>query len=158
MTPTGREVFEKFKAHLEAHDIKFDTRDEDLLITLTVTGEDLPQPTAIRILDERNIVQVLSPIPGNIPEDKRVDAAVAVSVANYRMINGAFDLDMSDGEIRFRIAQSYLGMEINDDFLKYILGVTFITTDKYNDRFFMLGKGMMTLEQFIEKLYGPVDC
>ena len=151
MTPSGREVYEKFKAHLEDHKFRFNARDDELVITLTVNGDDLPQPTAIRILADRNVVQVLSQNPSHIPEDKRVDAAVAVSVANYGMINGAFDLDMNDGEIRFRVAQSYEGMEITEEFLKYILGITFFTTDKYNDRFFMLGKGMMTLEQFIEK-------
>lgn len=147
----GTKVYEMFKAHLKAHNFKFDPHDDDLVITLTVRGEDLPQPTVIRVLDDRNVVQVLSPIPANMPEDKRVDAAVAVAVANYGMINGSFDLDMNDGEIRFRVSQGYDGIEMSDDLIKYILSIAFFTTDKYNDRFFMLGKGMMTLDEFIEK-------
>ena len=103
------------------------------------------------MLDDRDVFQILSPIPSHIPEDKRIDAAVAVSVANYGMINGCFDLDMSDGEIRFRVAQGYEGMELSNEFIKYIMGIVFFTTDKYNDKFFMLGKGLMSLEQFIEQ-------
>ena len=103
------------------------------------------------MIDSRQVVQVLSPIPCKIPEDKRLDAAVAVSVANYGMINGAFDFDMSDGEIRFRATQSYKGCELTDETIRYLLGVVFLTTDKYNDCFFMLGKGMMSLSDFIEK-------
>ncbi len=147
----GTQVYQMFKKHLEENDFKFDAHDDDLVITMTVHGEDLPQPTIIRVLDERDVFQILSPIPYHIPEDKRVDAAVAVSVANYGMINGSFDLDMSDGEIRFRVAQGYRGMELSDEFMDYILSIVFYTTDKYNDRFFMLGKGMMSLEQFIEQ-------
>ena len=147
----GIKVYEMFKKHLEEHDFGFEAHDDDLVITLTVNGEDLPQPTIIRVFDDRDVVQVISPIPSRIPEDKRLDAAVAVAVANYGMINGSFDFDMSDGEIRFRVAQSYEGMEISEEFIKYILGVAVFTTDKYNDSFFMLGKGMMSLEQFIEK-------
>lgn len=147
----GTQVYQMFKKHLEENNFKFDAHDDDLVLTMTVRGEDLPQPTIIRVLDDRDVFQILSPIPSHIPEDKRVDAAVAVSVANYGMINGCFDLDMSDGEIRFRVAQGYEGMELSDEFIKYILGVTFFTTDKYNDKFFMLGKGMMSLEQFIEQ-------
>ena len=147
----GIGVYEMFKKYLEKHGFDFKAHDDDLVITLTVRGEDFPQPTMIRVYDDRDIVQILSPIPSNIPEDKRLDAAVAVAVANYGMINGSFDFDMSDGEIRFRVAQSYEGMEISEEFIKYILGVAFFTTDKYNDSFFMLGKGMMSLEQFIEK-------
>ena len=147
----GTQVYQMFKKHLEESNFKFDAHDDDLVLTMTVHGEDLPQPTVIRILDDRDVFQILSPIPSRIPEDKRVDAAVAVSVANYGMINGCFDLDMSDGEIRFRVAQGYEGMELSDEFIKYILSVVFITTDKYNDKFFMLGKGLMSLEQFIEQ-------
>lgn len=147
----GTQVYQMFKKHLEENNFKFDAHDDDLVLTMTVHGEDLPQPTIIRILDDRDVFQILSPIPSRIPEDKRVDAAVAVSVANYGMINGCFDLDMSDGEIRFRVAQGYKGMELSNEFIKYIMGIVFFTTDKYNDKFFMLGKGLMSLEQFIEQ-------
>ena len=58
---------------------------------------------------------------------------------------------MEDGEVRFRVAQSYRGIVMNDDMIRYLLSITFSTTDTYNDRFFMFGKGLMTLEQFIEK-------
>ena len=150
-TEKGTEVYEMVKRHLEEHNFSFEPHDDDHVITMTVHGEDLPQPTIIRVLDEREILQVLSPIPAHIPEDKRLDAAVAVATANYGMINGCFDLDMSDGEIRYRVTQSFADMDLSDKFLRYFFGVCFFTTDKYNDRFFMLGKGMMTLEQFIEK-------
>lgn len=147
----GMQVYQMFKKHLEEIDFNFEAHDDDLVLTLTVNGDDLPQPTLIRVIDEQDIVQIVSPIPNRIPEDKRIDAAVAVSVANYGIINGSFDLDMSDGEIRFRVTQSFREMEMSEECIKYILNITFFTTDKYNDRFFMLGKGLMSLEQFIEK-------
>ena len=147
----GIQVYQMFKKHLEENDFKFEAHDDDLVLTMTVHGEDLPQLTIIRVLDDRDVLQILSPIPSHIPEDKRVDAAVAVSVANYGMVNGSFDFDMRDGEIRFRIAQGYEGMELSEEFIRYILSVAFFVTDKYNDRFFMLGKGLLSLEQFIER-------
>ena len=147
----GIQVYETIKKHLQSNDFGFEPHDDALVLTLTVHGDDLPQPTLIRVMDDRDIIQIVSPIPTTIPEDKRVDAAIAVTVANQGMINGCFDLDMSDGEVQFRVAQSYRGIEINDEFLNYFLGVAFYTTDRYNDKFFMLGKGMMTLEQFIEQ-------
>ena len=147
----AQHVYQVFKDHLDKNKFKYTSFDEDLVISLTVHGEDLPQPTLIRVLAENQVVQVLSPIPSKIPEDKRMDGAVAVAVANSGMINGCFDYDISDGEIRFRLAQSYAGIEMGDPMAHYIMGVTFLTTDKYNDRFFALGKGLMSLEQFIAK-------
>ena len=151
MSSSAKEVYEAFKSHLTRNNIRFDPHDDDLVITMTVTGEDLPQPTIIRVMESRDVVQILSPLPSKIPEDKRVDGAIAVSVANYGIINGSFDYDMEDGEVRFRVAQSYRGIVMNDDMIRYLLSITFSTTDTYNDRFFMFGKGLMTLEQFIEK-------
>jgi len=107
-------------------DIGYKTHDEDLVITMMVNGEDLPQPTMIAELEEREIIQVFSPIPGKISEDMRIDAAVAVSVANHEMVNGCFELNMGDGHIRFRIAQSYTCLEISEEFIYYILAVTFL--------------------------------
>ena len=146
----AQKVYQLFKKHLEANDFKFTPHDDDLVISMTVLGEDLPQPTLIRVIEERDVVQVLSPIPSHIPEDKRIDAAIAVAVANYGMINGSFDYDMSDGEIRFRVTQSFRDCELGEETAKYLLSVAFAMTDKYNDRFFMLGKGMLSLEKFME--------
>ena len=147
----GIQVYEIFKKYLDDNKIKFEAHDDDLVLTMTINGDDLPQPTMIVVIDDREVIQIISPIPGNIREDKRVDAAIAVSVANDQMINGCFDFDISNGRIQFRLAQSYSGMEPSEELIKYMIGVTFFTTDNYNDKFFMLGKGMMSLEEFIEK-------
>ena len=148
---TARQVYQTFVDLLNKKKYHFDQHDNDLVISMIAQGEDLPQPTIIRVLGDRDVVQILSPIPSKIPEDKRLDAAVAVAAANYGLINGSFDLDMSDGEIRYRVAQGYRNIEFSEDLALYMLGIVFSTTDKYNDRFFMLGRGMMSLEEFIKK-------
>ena len=151
----AKQVYQAFLDYLKSRDYKsIETDEEKLLINLTVRGEDLPQPTYIHVMEDREVVGILSPIPARIPEDKRVDGAIAVAVTNYGMINGSFDYDISDGEIRFRTAQSFAGAVLNEEQIDYLLKVTFFTTDKYNDRFFMLSKGMMTLEEFIKKENG----
>jgi len=147
----GLKVYQMIKDHLNGGKFHFEAHDDDLVITLTVHGEDLPQLTIIRVMDDRDVIQVLSPIPGNIPEEKRAEAAVAVAAANMGMINGSFDFDLKDGEIRFRVAQSYADIEPSEELLKYILGIAFYTTDKFNDKFFMYQKGMLSLEEFIKK-------
>lgn len=147
----GIQIYEMFKTHLDAHDISYKADEEDLMITLTVNGEDLPQPTVIRVLDDRNVVQIVSPIPCTIPEEKRLDAAVAVAVANRGMVNGCFEYDMGDGTILFRVAQSFAGTDFSDELIRYMLTIVFFTTDKFNDKFFMLAKGMMSLEDFLQK-------
>lgn len=147
----AKQVYELFKQDLTNSKIKYEPHDDDLVISMTVHGEDLPQPTLIMVDEDREVVRLISPLPSKIPEDKRMEAAVAVATANYGLVNGSFDYDMSDGEIRYRVCQSYAGTVLNEETVRYLLGVIFFTTDKYNDLFFMLGKGMISLEDFLKK-------
>ena len=80
---TALQVYEMFKKYLSDCDYRFDPHDDDLVITLTVHGEDLPQPTMIRVDKEREVIRVLSPLPSRIPEDKRIDAFLHCQILHF---------------------------------------------------------------------------
>ena len=64
----------------------------------------------------------------------------------------AFDYDVSTGDIWFRLITTFRGdMDLSKEAFEYIIHVAVGTIDKYNDRFFMLSKGMMNIQEFIEK-------
>jgi hypothetical protein len=65
-------------------------------------------------------------------------------------VDGCFDYDLSDGQILFRLTSSYRDSLLSEALFEYMVMVSASTIDKYNDRFFMLAKGMISLEQFIE--------
>ena len=92
-----------------------------------------------------------SPLPVDFPEDKRVDAAVAMATINNKLMNGCFDLDMSDGDVRFRLCQIFHDNDFSEEQIMYMMIITFKTVDEYNDPLFMLAKGMMDMTQFLEK-------
>ena len=146
----AQKVYQAFIDHMTKKGFHFDRHDDDLVISMIAQGEDLPQPTIIRVLAERDIVQIVSPIPYNIPDDKRQEAAVAAAVANYGIINGSFDFDIRDGEVRYRITHYYGDTEMTEKQVEYLLQCIWFTTDNYNEKFFMLGMGKMTLQEFIE--------
>ncbi len=146
----AQNVYETICQMFDDMDFKYERHDEDLVISCTVRGDDFPMEILFLVYADREIVQLLSPMPYHINEDKRVDAAIAVAVANYGLINGAFDYDMSDGEIRFRATQAFMDSILGKEVFRYMLAAASNSIDKYNDRFFMLNKGMMTVEQFIE--------
>lgn len=146
----AKEVYSTMVSALKEQEWRFEEHEEDLTIVSGFTGDDIPIRFIVRIVAEVEVVQFISPLPFKIAEDKRVDAAIAVSVANYGMVNGSFDYDISDGEIRFRLTTGYTGCTIGKEFFMYMLMVALSTTDKYNDKFLMLSKGAITLQQFIE--------
>ena len=147
----AREVFDGIVSMLDTRDWKYEKFEDDLLIRSGIKGDDLPVEFILFVKPQNQVVQFISKLPFNIPEDKRVDAAIAVSVANYGLVDGSFDYDINDGGIRYRLTSSYRDSYLSHDLFEYMIMCAASTVDQYNDRFFMLAKGMMTIQQFIEQ-------
>ena len=145
----AKQVYELVCRTLDNLDWIYTRRDDDLVITTGSRGEDLPIDLIICVAPKSQTVSVLSPMPYKIEEDKRVDAAVAVCISNYGNINGTFDYDITDGEIRFRIVNSYRNCTLSEELIVYLIMLACSIVDQYNDRFLAISKGMMTIEQFI---------
>lgn len=143
-------VYETICKTLESRDWNFTRHDEDLTITCGARGEDLPMDIILVVNPRAQVVSLFSPMPFKIAEEKRVDAALAVCIANYGLVNGSFDYDLSDGEIRFRLTSSYRESILSEELFNYMIVVAAGTVDDYNDKFLMISKGMFSIEQFVE--------
>lgn len=150
MAIDASKVYNDLRTHLDSIGLKYTRHDDDKVISLGMNGDDLPMDMILAVREKQEVIQLISPIRPKAPEDKRIDAAVAVNVANYGIVFGSFDYDVSDGEIRWRATLPYRDAAITKDQVHYLVMVSAATIDKYNDKFLMLNKGMMTLQQFIE--------
>ncbi|MBP3437527.1 MAG: hypothetical protein J6K61_06465 [Clostridia bacterium] len=147
----AQEVYAKVCAMLDSKNWKYDKEESKLKIRCTLHGDDIPVDFMMKVDPERYIVSYISWMPFHMPEDKRVEGAVAVTVAGYGLVDGSFDYDINDGEITFRLTASYRGgVELTEELFEYMVYVATSTVDRYNDKFLMLSKGNMTLQQFIE--------
>jgi len=147
----AKEVFRTLVRMLDTRDWKYEKHEDKLLIKSGITGDDLPINFIVIVNPKNEVVQFYSSLDFKVPEDKRVDAAIAVCVANYGLVDGSFDYDISDGEIRYRLTSSYRDSILGEDLYEYMIMVAAATVDQYNDKFFMLSKGAMTIQDFIEK-------
>ena len=138
-------------AMMDNDNLKYARDDENLHIDLGFDTDDLEVKIKFVIDEERELVRVFSFLPFKFPEDKRVEGAVATCVANHGMVNGSFDYDFSDGELLFKLVNSYKGDSFSEEAARYMLGVSVSTVDNYNDRFFALAKGLMSLSVFVDK-------
>lgn len=146
----ARSVYETICKSLDNRDWKYERHDDDLTILSEAQGEDLPVSMIIRVDPNAQVVSLYSPMPFNIAEEKRIDAAIAVCVANYGLINGSFDYDLNDGEIRFRLVTSFRESMLSEELFMYMVLVAAATVDDYNDKFLMVSKGIMSIQSFIE--------
>ena len=147
----AKEIFDALVDMLDTRGWKYDKFEEDLVIKSGIKGEDLPIEFIVVVKPKNQVVQLLSRLPFEIPEEKRVDAAIAICVANNGLVDGSFDYDISDGQITFRLTSSYRESTLGADLFEYMILVSAGTIDDYNDKFFMIAKNMMSVQQFIEK-------
>ena len=147
----AKQVYDTLINMLDSRGWKYDKHEEELLIKSGIKGDDLPINFIVVVRPRNQVVQFLSSFPFDIPEDKRIDAALAVCVANYSLVDGSFDYDISDGTITFRLTSSYRESTLGEDLFEYMIMCSAATVDEYNDKFFMLSKDMITLQQFIEQ-------
>ncbi len=146
----AQNVYETFCKSLDARGWKYTRHEEDLVITCGVRGEDLPMDLVIIVNPKAQVVSVISQMPFSIPEDKRAEMAMAVCVANNGLINGTFDFNVLKGDIRFRVVSSYRESILSEELFNYMIVIAAGTVDQYNDKFLMIAKGMMTIQQLIE--------
>ena len=147
----AKEVYKTLCDMLDHKEWNYDKVEDDLVIKSGVKSDDFPIEFIMRVNPKNQLVSYLSCLPFKISEEKRIDAAIAVCVANYGMVDGSFDYDISDGSIIFRLTSSYRDSVLGEDLFEYMIMVAASTIDNYNDKFFMISKGMLSIEDFIKQ-------
>lgn len=135
---------------LDSQGWHYNRDDKNLTVKCGANGDDLPIDIRIKVNVEKQLVSLYSQLPFSVPEDDRVMMALAVSAANYNMVDGNFDYNISNGNIIFRLTSSFRESFVSKDMFEYMLYVSCSTVDNYNDKFFMLTKHTMSIDDFIK--------
>ncbi len=72
-----------------------------------------------------------SVFPVRAPENKFGEVAEFINRANYGMIIGNFEIDYSDGEIRYKTSVDVEDVEIADPLISHLIYANVLTIDKY---------------------------
>ena len=99
--------------------------------------------------DERNALVIYSVTPKAVPEHARGAMADFLTRANFGLVVGNFELDLSDGETRFKTSIE-LGQTAPDtQLLRRLLHVNVATLDRYLPGIEGVAEGRMTPAQAI---------
>ena len=146
----AKKVYTTLCEALDERNWKYEKVDDELLVHFTVNGDDLPMQYVIFVDADRQLLRLLSPLPFDMAEDKRIDGAIATCHATYGLMDGSFDYDLSNGEIAFRMTSAFLDNELPVSVIQYMIDFAGFAVDKFNDKFFALNKGFLTIEKFLE--------
>lgn len=136
---------------MDARGWKYNKHEENNVVHFTVVGEDIPMEFIAFVDVERQIVSLMSQLPFKFAADKRLEGAIVTSSANYAIADGCFQYDITDGEIGFKITSSYRNSLISNETIDYMIGCSSSVVDEFNDKFLMVSKGVMSVEDFLRK-------
>ena len=145
----AKSVYDGLCTSLEKREWHYNKHEEDLVVTFGVNGEDIPMQFVFAVDAERQLLRVFSKLPFTVPEEKRMDLAIATCVASNGLADGSFDYDIAKGTIVFRLTASFRESKIGDGLFEYLIGCSCCTVDEYNDKFFALCKGIISIEDFV---------
>ena len=145
----AKQIYGTLCQALENRDWYYEKDEEKLLVHFGVKGEDLHMKFILLVDAERQLIRLMSPLPFEMSEEKRMEGAIAACVASYGMVDGNFDYDLSDGRIVFRLTASFRESQIGEGLFQYMISCACAMVEKYNDRFFALNKGVISISDFV---------
>ena len=145
----AQQVYGKLIDALETRKWHYSREDDKLRVRFEVHGDDFPMNMIMSIDADRQLIRLLSLIPFNMSEDKRMEGAIATCVASFGLPDGSFDYDITDGTIGFRLTHAFHDSQIGENLLHYMISWSCAVIDKYNDKFFAIDKGYLSLQDFI---------
>ena len=101
------EVYRTLVSMLDHIGWSYEKDEENFIIKSGVKGDDLPVEFIVIVKPRNEVVQFISHLPFDMPEDKRIDGAIAINVINWKLVDGSFDYNIADGSMMFRMTSSY---------------------------------------------------
>ncbi len=96
-----------------------------------------------------------SVFPTKAPEDKRYSVAEFITRANYGMVIGNFELDFSDGEVRYKTSVDVEGEELTPGLIKHMLYANVFMLDRYYPGLMKVIYSGMEPEEAIREIESP---
>ena len=144
-------VFKTLCETLDDRHWEYDEHPEDSVVHFIVGGDDIPMEFVVYIDSESELVRMMSQLPFVFSEERRIEGAIATCQATYNLADGSFGFDFKTGRILFRFTSSFRGSLISKKLIEYMIDCSCCIVDEYNDKFLMIEKGMLSIEDFVKQ-------
>lgn len=124
-------VFDAMKSFFEADDWKFQAIEGEPALRMAFAGDDGQWSCIARAREKEEQFIFYSYFPVRVSEELRLVMAEFITRANYGMIIGNFELDFSDGEVRYKTSIDVENAELTPALAKHIVYANVLTMDRY---------------------------
>jgi len=100
-------------------------------LEMGIAGESGNYRLVALVDSERSILRFLTFVEGKVPEPRRREVMEYLTRANYGLLLGNFELDLGDGEVRFKSSLDVEEGELTYRQYQNLLFVSLATMDRY---------------------------
>jgi hypothetical protein len=105
--------------------------DELLALTLSFKGHHGSWQCFAIVDEEKYWLRFYSILPVHVPEERRAHMAEFIARANYGLMLGNYEMDLNDGEVRFKTSVDAEGGTLGQRMVDNLLRANLITMDRY---------------------------
>ncbi len=116
---------------LKSDDWNYDKHPEDPLIRCGVQGNGVTFRLYFQAREEQDQLLLYVVGPNLVPEDKRTAVMEFLTRVNYGLVIGNFELDLSDGEVRYKVSVDVEGSKLVPIMVKNLIGAGVTMMDRY---------------------------
>jgi hypothetical protein len=145
-----KNIFESFCSFLDEDNWRYRADEDQSVIKFGIQGETADFDCYVDIKPDRYLCILYVIAPNRVPPLKRTQAAEFLTRANYGLILGCFELDMDDGEIRYRTSVQVEDSEMSQAMVKTIINVSFGTMERYYSGLMSIIYGDVTVMEAIK--------
>jgi len=117
---------------MRENDLKFQVVDPEKMITRCGFSADNGDFSVFFIPDEKSqTLRVHAYCPNHVPEEHRLRACEFITRANYGLRIGNFEMDMDDGELRYKVSVDVEGGELTSKMVSNMKSYALAIMDRY---------------------------
>jgi hypothetical protein len=105
--------------------------DRGQALATPVAGRNGSWVAFFEIREEDDQLLVYSIMPFDVPEARRTEAALYLTRANFGLAIGNFELDLDDGEVRYKTSIDVEGAQILEPLIDHLFLANVVTVDRY---------------------------
>ena len=124
-------IYESVLAFLQEDQWRYEEIPGESAIRLSFTGQNARYDCFGRVNEAHEVFVFYSIIPVRVPETQRLLVAELLARINYGLYIGNFELDMNDGEIRYKTSIDVEGGDLTPRMVETLIAVNISTADRY---------------------------
>lgn len=125
-------AFQALVDYIESKNFSYTPYPDEQRVTLTLSGKHINLYFNARITHEDAYLQVAAAYPFKVRNERlRPSTAELITRANYCMPLGKFEMDMSDGEVRFHISHVIGELGLTAEMIEKQFMTAYCTADRY---------------------------